>query len=99
LLHTQQDAFAQNKNDHILIDRRRYSSVLDVLSFKAADCDTDQYLVVAKVKERLAVNEQRSHRFHVERFNLKNINEVECKKRYYAEVSNRFVALEDLGND
>jgi hypothetical protein len=26
----------------------------------AADCDSDHYLVVAKVKERLAVNKQRS---------------------------------------
>jgi hypothetical protein len=31
-------------------------SVLDVRSFRAADCDTDYYLVVAKVRERLAVN-------------------------------------------
>jgi hypothetical protein len=27
----------------------------------AADCDSDHYLVVAKVRERLAVNKQRSH--------------------------------------
>jgi hypothetical protein len=32
--------------------------------------------VVAKVRERLAVNKQRSHRFHMERFNLKKLNEV-----------------------
>jgi hypothetical protein len=35
-----------------------------VLSFRAAICDTDHCLVVAKVKERLAVNKERSHRFH-----------------------------------
>jgi hypothetical protein len=28
--------------------------------FRAADCDSDHYLVVAKVRERLAVNKQRS---------------------------------------
>jgi hypothetical protein len=27
--------------DHILIDRRRHSSVLDVRTFRAADCDMD----------------------------------------------------------
>jgi hypothetical protein len=52
--------------------------------------------VVAKVKERLAVNKQRSHRFHVERFNLKKLNEAEGKEKYCVEVSNRFVASEDL---
>jgi hypothetical protein len=47
-----------NQIDHILIDRRRYSSVLDVRSFSGADCDTDLYLMVAKVRERLAVSKQ-----------------------------------------
>jgi endonuclease/exonuclease/phosphatase family metal-dependent hydrolase len=45
-----------HQTDHILIDRRRHSSKLDVRSFRAADCDTDHYLVVAKVMERLIIN-------------------------------------------
>jgi hypothetical protein len=32
----------------------------------------------------------------MERFNLKKLNEVEGKKQYCVEVSNRFAALEDL---
>jgi uncharacterized metal-binding protein YceD (DUF177 family) len=32
----------------------------------------------------------------MERFNLKKLNEVECKEKYHVEVSNRFAALEDL---
>jgi 50S ribosomal subunit-associated GTPase HflX len=55
--------------------------------------------VVAKVKERLAVNKQRSHRFHMERFNLKNLNEVECKEQYHVEVLNRITVLEDLDTE
>jgi hypothetical protein len=31
----------------------------------------------AKFKERIAENKARSERFHVERFNLKTLNEVE----------------------
>jgi hypothetical protein len=46
--------------------------------------------------EKLAVNKQRSQRFHVERINLKKLNEVEDKEKYQVEVSNRFVAFEDL---
>jgi hypothetical protein len=50
--------------------------------------------VVAKVRERLAVNKQRSHRFHMERFNLnKKLNKVEGKEKCCVEVSNRFAAL------
>jgi hypothetical protein len=71
-------------------------NVLDVQSFRAADCDSDHYLAVAKVRGRLAVNKQRSQRFHMERFHLKKLNVVEGKEQFRVEVSNRFVALEDL---
>jgi hypothetical protein len=50
----------------------------------------DHYLVVAKIRERIAVNKQGSHKFHMERFNLKKLNEVEGKEKYRVEVSNRF---------
>jgi hypothetical protein len=42
--------------------------------------------VVAKVRERLAANKQRSHIFHMERFNLKKLNEVEGKEKYGIEA-------------
>jgi hypothetical protein len=91
---TSPDGNTHNQIDHILRDRRRHSSVLDVRSFRAAD--TDHYLVVAKLRERIAVNKQGSHKFQMERFNLKKLNEVEGKDKYSVEVSNRYAALEDL---
>jgi hypothetical protein len=36
-------------------------------------------VVVEKVREILAVSKQKSHRFHMEMFNLKKLNEVEGK--------------------
>jgi len=44
--------------DHMLIDRTCHSSILDVRSYRGADCDTDHCLVVAEVRERWAVNKQ-----------------------------------------
>jgi endonuclease/exonuclease/phosphatase family metal-dependent hydrolase len=79
---TSPDGKTHNQIHHILVDRRRHSNVLDVRSLSAADCDCDHYLVVAKVRERLAVNKQRSQRFHMERFNLKKLNEVEGKEQF-----------------
>jgi hypothetical protein len=37
--------------------------------------------VVAKVRERLAVSKQTAHSVHMERFNLKKLNEVEDKEQ------------------
>jgi hypothetical protein len=42
-------------------DRRGHTNVLEFLSFRAAYCDNDHYLVMAKVMERLAVNKQISY--------------------------------------
>jgi hypothetical protein len=50
---TSSDGKTHNQTDHILVDRRQCSCILHVRFFKAADCDADHYLVVAKVKERL----------------------------------------------
>jgi hypothetical protein len=51
---------------------------------------------VAKVEERLAVNKRGSHKIHMKRFNLKELNELEGKEKYSIAISNRFTHLEDL---
>jgi hypothetical protein len=79
--------------------RRWHSSIFDVRSFRAADCDTDHYLVVATVSKRLAVSKQTVHRVCMERFNLKKLNEVEDKEQSHVQISNRFANLENLDNE
>jgi hypothetical protein len=84
---TSSDGETHSQIDHILVEKRRHSSVLDVRSLRAADCDADHCLVVAKITERLAVNKQGLHKFHMERFSLKKLNKVEGKEKYRVEVS------------
>jgi hypothetical protein len=50
---TSPDGKTHDRIDHILVDRRRNSNVLDVRSFRAAECESDLYLVIPKVRERL----------------------------------------------
>ncbi|PNF36242.1 hypothetical protein B7P43_G08703 [Cryptotermes secundus] len=96
---TSSDGKTHNQINHILIDRGRHSSILEVRSFRAADCDTCHWLVAEKFWERLAVSKQTMHRVHMERFNLKKLNKVEGIEQYHVEILNRFTALENLGND
>jgi len=55
--------------------------------------------VVTKVRERLAVNKQEAQSFDGERFNLRKLNELEARKQYQIEITNRFAALENLRGD
>jgi hypothetical protein len=93
------DGKTHNQMDNIQTDWRRHSSILDVRYIR----DTDHYLVVSKMRERLTVIKQGSQKLHMERFNLKKLEKEEGKEKYHVQVSNRFAVLEyfdaEEGND
>jgi hypothetical protein len=55
---TSPDGKPHNRIGYVLTDRRWHSSILDVRFFRRPDYGTVHYLLVAKVKERLAVSKQ-----------------------------------------
>ena len=55
--------------------------------------------MVAEVRERLAGSKQAAQRFDGTRFNLRKLNELEVRKEYQIEITNRSAALENLSDD
>jgi hypothetical protein len=53
-------------------------------------------MLVAKIKEKLAESKLITQRFHMQRFDLRKINEAECTEQYHVEISNRFPVSENL---
>jgi len=50
------------------------------------------------VRERLAVSKQAAQKFDVERYNLRMLSELEVRKQYQIEISDRFAAVENLND-
>jgi hypothetical protein len=55
--------------------------------------------VVEKVRERLAVIKQLAQKSDWERFNQRKLNDLEVRKQYQIEITNRFAALGNLSDD
>jgi hypothetical protein len=51
---------------------------------------------VENLRERISVSKRVRQNFDLERFDLKKLDDVEVKEKYQVEISNRFVALENL---
>ena len=56
-------------------------------------------MVIAKVREKLAVGKQAAQRVDRQRFNLSKLNDLEVRKHYQIDITNRFAALENLNED
>ena len=55
--------------------------------------------MVAKVREKLAVSKQAAQKVDGERFNLRKLKDLEVKKQYQIEITNRFSTLENISDD
>jgi hypothetical protein len=75
---TSPDGVIHNEIDHVLIDKRQYSNILDVRYFRGAYCSTNNYMVMAK--QRISVSKGGRQNFDLEKFDLKRLDDVEVKK-------------------
>lgn len=53
------DGRTKNQIDHVLVDQRHKSSIMNVKTIRGAEAGTDHYLVVAEVRQRIATEKPR----------------------------------------
>jgi hypothetical protein len=60
--------------------------MLYILSFRGADCDSNHYVVVTKLRDRISVSKRAWQNFDLERFDLKRLDGIDVKEKYQVEV-------------
>jgi len=48
------DETTSNQTDHVMIDSRHATDILDVKSCRGADCNSDHYMVKIKYQQRMS---------------------------------------------
>jgi hypothetical protein len=72
--------------DHILIDARHCSELMDVRSYRGANIDSDHYLIISKIRSRIS-NARKMHGFQAKNFNCGKLVEQGVVTRYTRKIA------------
>ena len=75
------DGRTRNQIDHIVVDARHGSNVIDVRSLRGPDADTDHFLVKAKVRARVSMQKNYTTVPKI-KWNTDKLSEESTNKRY-----------------
>lgn len=84
------DGRTRNQIDHILIDKRHQSNILDVRCYRGADCDSDHLMVAAKLRMRLTTDRKsRTGRGVSRGFAINKLRDEVKLEEYQREIASR----------
>uniref|UniRef100_A0A8D9F872 Craniofacial development protein 2 n=1 Tax=Cacopsylla melanoneura TaxID=428564 RepID=A0A8D9F872_9HEMI len=81
------DSRTRNQIDHILIDDRRKSMIENVRTYRGADINSDHFLVIAKIRERIAMH--KSNKTHKEHFDIEKLKTEEIKELFVSKLEDK----------
>ena len=88
------DGKTVNQIDHVMVNGRMRTSILDTRVMRGADVYSDHYLLRTRIRLKLA-RVERGKTARV-RFHIRKLQREEIRKRYNIEVNNRFDVLGDI---
>ncbi|XP_055371836.1 uncharacterized protein LOC129605867 [Condylostylus longicornis] len=78
-----------NQIDHILVDRRHATTILDVKSCRGADCDSDHYLIWVKFRQRIS-NETTRNSYKRVKWNTDKLADDRIRADYQTKINEKF---------
>ena len=75
------DGTSSNQTDHVMIDSRHATDILDVKSCRGADCGSYHYMVKIKYRQRISTVGKLSTQRNI-KYNVENLKEGNNAKEY-----------------
>ena len=72
--------------DHLLIDARHVSTVMDVCTFRGANVDSDHYLVISTIRSRIS-NARKTYGSYDRKFHNEKLKSPETSSAYREELN------------
>jgi len=87
-----------NQIDHLLIDARHVSNIMDVRTFRGANIDSDHYLLISKIRSRIS-NARKTYGSYARKFNSEKLKSSETSSAYREKLDEYLARHVDKNND
>jgi hypothetical protein len=77
-----------NQIDHILINKRRASTITDVRTLRGPNCDSDHYLVRTKIRQRISKGEKDTYR-RSRKWDVTKLQNPDKKNKYEKNIARK----------